>query len=75
MHEKNIHTTLLWFWSWNIEKEDWDSKEEGGKTHITLKRDEGVGRKGKNKNSEKRAKRKRKFWERNERGMRKGSKR
>jgi len=67
MHEKNIHSPFLWFWSWDREKENWDSQKKGGKTHNTPKRDEGVGGKWKNKNTEKRGERKRETWERNER--------
>jgi len=63
MHGKNIHTTYLWLWSWDKEKKNWDSKKEGGKTHNTSKRDEGVRREGKIENLENKAIRKRKFWE------------
>jgi len=35
MHEKNIHFIFLWYRSWDKEKENWDSKMEGGETHNT----------------------------------------
>ena len=63
MHEKNIHTTFLWFWSWDREKENLDSKKEGGKTHNTLKRDEGVGRKRKKIRIQKREQKEREKFE------------
>jgi len=66
MHGKNIHTTYLWLWSWDKEKENWDSQKEGRKT----KRVEGVRREGKIKNLVNKVLGKRIFWEWNERGTR-----